>query len=100
MDVTLKTCATFQINKCKLYVPVVTLSVNDNMEFLENTNQGFKRTISWNKYRSEIATQLKNNLVDYLIDPKFINFNIFFVLLFKNGNDDLRETFLVNITCH
>ena len=100
MDVTLKTCATFQINRCKLYVPVVTLSVNDNMEFLENTNQGFKRTISWNKYRSEIATQLKNNLVDYLIDPKFINFNIFFVLLFKNGNDDLRETFLVNITCH
>ena len=34
----------------KLYVPVVTLSVNDNIKFLENIKQGFKKTISWNKY--------------------------------------------------
>ena len=52
---------TFQINNAKLYVPVVTLSVNDNIKFLENIKQGFKRTISWNKYRSEITTQPKNN---------------------------------------
>ena len=40
----------------KLYVPVVTLSINGNITFLENIKQGFKRTISWNKYRSEITT--------------------------------------------
>ena len=47
------------ITSTKLYVPVVTLSINDNIKFLENINQGFKRTISCNKYRSEITTQPK-----------------------------------------
>ena len=43
------TRATFQINNAKLYFPVVTLSINDNIKFLENIKQGFKITISWNK---------------------------------------------------
>ena len=38
--------------------------------------------------RSEITTQPKNNYLDYLIDPTFRCINIFFVLSFKNGNDD------------
>ena len=50
----------FMITSTKLYVPVVTLSINDNIKFLENIKQGFKRTISWNKYRSEITTKPKN----------------------------------------
>ena len=49
--------AAFFVFSAKLYVPVVTLSINDNIKFLENIKQGFKRTISWNKYRSEITTQ-------------------------------------------
>ena len=40
------TSVTFQINNGKLYVPVVTLSINDNIKFLENINQGLKTTIS------------------------------------------------------
>ena len=40
------TGATFQINNAKLYVPVVTLPINDSIKFLENTKQGFKVTIS------------------------------------------------------
>ena len=47
------------ITSCKIYVPVVTLSISTNIKFLENIKQGFKRTISWNKYRSEITTQPK-----------------------------------------
>ena len=39
------TGATFQINNAKFYVPVVMLSINDNIKFLENIEQGFKRTI-------------------------------------------------------
>ena len=35
----------YQINNIKLYGPVVTLSINDNIKFLENMKQGFKRTI-------------------------------------------------------
>ena len=34
------TGATFQINNAKLYVPVVTLSINENVKFLENIKQG------------------------------------------------------------
>ena len=45
--------AIFQINNAKHYAPVVTLRMNDNITFLENIKQGFKRTISWNKYRPE-----------------------------------------------
>ena len=52
---TTTTGATFPINNAKPYIPVVTLSINDNIKFLENT----KRTISWNKYRSEITTHPK-----------------------------------------
>ena len=51
------TGATFQIKMAKLYAPVITLSINDNFKSLENIKQGFKRTISWNKYRSEITKQ-------------------------------------------
>ena len=39
------TGATLQINNAKLYVPVGTLSVNDNIKFFENIKQVFKRTI-------------------------------------------------------
>ena len=49
----------FIITSTKLYVPVFTLSINGNIKFLENIKQGFKRTISWNNYRSEITTQPK-----------------------------------------
>ena len=85
---TTTTGATFQINNVELYVPIVTLSINDNIKFLENIKQRFKRTISWNKYRSEITIQSKNSNLDYLIDPTFKDINRLFVLSFKNGNDD------------
>ena len=68
--------------------------INDNIEFLENIKQGFKRTISWDKYRSKITTQTKNNNLDYLIeldynfDPTFRNINRLFLLSFRNGDDD------------
>ena len=38
-----KTGATFQTSNAKLYVPVVTLSINDNIKFLENIKQGLKK---------------------------------------------------------
>ena len=88
------TGTTFQINNVKLYVSVVTLSINDNIKFLGNIKQGFKRKISWNKYRSEIKTQPKNNNLDYLIDPTFRNINRLFVFSFENGNSDpIRDYF-------
>ena len=64
------------------------MSIKDNTKFLENIKQGFKRTISWSKYRSEITTQPKNNDLDYLIGPTFRNTSRLFVLSFKIGNND------------
>ena len=92
-DVALTTGATFQKNNNKLYVPLVALPVNDNINFLKNIKPGFKRRISWNKCRSEITTQPKNNNLDYLIDPTFRNINTLFVLLFKNGDDDTTKNY-------
>ena len=86
-----KTGAIFQINNVKLYVPVVTLSIDDNKIFLEDTKQGFKGTISWNKYKSEIATQRTKNDFDYLIHPIFRNINRLFVLSLKSDNNDLTR---------
>ena len=59
VEATQTTGATFQINNAKLYVPVATLSINENICFLENIKQGFKGKNSWNKYRSEITTETK-----------------------------------------
>ena len=81
------TGATFQINNAKLYVLVVTLSINDNVTFLENIRQGFKRTISWNKIDLKYQHNQKNINLDYLIDPAIRSINRLFVLLFKNGNN-------------
>ena len=82
------TSAAFQINNSKLYAPVVTWSIYDNIKVLENIKQEFKRTVSCNKYRSGIETQLTNNNLHYLIDLTFTNTNRLFVLSFKTGNDD------------
>ena len=79
------TGATFQVKNAKRYVPVVKLSINDNIK------QGFKITISSNRYSSKLTTQTKNNNLDYLIDPTFRNINRFFVLSFKNGNDNPKR---------
>ena len=68
-------------------VPVVTLSTENDKELLEQLRTGFKRTIKWNKYRSEITNQTKNNNLNYLVDPTFTKVNRVFVLSFENEND-------------
>ena len=44
----------FAITDTKLYVPVVTLSTQDNAKLFQQLKSGFKRTINWNKYKSNI----------------------------------------------
>ena len=45
--------ATFAITDTKLYVPVVTLSTQENTKFLQQLKSGFKRIINCNKYLSK-----------------------------------------------
>ena len=67
------TGATLAINNCKLYVPAVTLSTDDEIKLLTNLKSGFKREIIWNKYRSQMTTEAINNNLNILIDPTFTN---------------------------
>ena len=73
----------FQIKDTKLYVPVVTLSTENDKKLLEQLKSGFKRTIKWNKYRSQMTIQSNNNNLNYLIDPTFTKVNRLFVLSFE-----------------
>ena len=77
--------ATLAINDCKLYIPVVTLSKDDEIKLLTNLKSGFKREIIWNKYRSQMTTEAINNNLNILIDPTFTN--RLFVLAYQNVDD-------------
>ena len=89
------TGATFEITNCKLWVPVVTLSKDDDNELLNHLKSEFKRTISWNKYLSQASNQLANNNLNFFIDPTFTDVNRLFVLSFKNdaANRDNRTSY-------
>ena len=91
--------AAFKITVTNLYVPIVTLSKENDIKLLEKLKPGFKRTIKWNKYRSKMYVQSNNNNLNYLIDSTFKNVNRLFVLSFQRiGEDhikkDYRDSFL------
>ena len=85
------TGATLTINDCKLYIPVVTLSKDDEIKLLTNLKSGFTREIIWNKYRSQMTTEAINNNLNILIDPTFTNVNRLFVLAYQTADD--RQSF-------
>ena len=85
------TGASLAINDCKLYIPVLTLSKNDEINLLTNLKFGFKREIIWNKYRSQMSTEAINNNLNILIDPQFTNVNRLFVLAYQTADD--RQSF-------
>ena len=78
---------TFAITDIKLYVPVVTLSIDDNAKLLQQLKSEFKRTINWNKNEPKTTTQnAPNQYFDFLIEPSFPGVNRLFVLT-SNAND-------------
>ena len=85
------TGASLAINDCKLYIPVVTLSKDDEIKLLTNLKSGFTRQIEWNKYRSQISTEATNNNLNILIYPTFTNVNRLFVLEYQTADD--RQSF-------
>ena len=66
---------------------VVTLSTEDDNKLLEQLKTRFKRTIKWNKYKSEMIKQTKTNYLNYLIDPTLNKVNRLFVLSLENEED-------------
>ena len=86
--------ALFEITDTKLYVPVVTLSNENDIKLLEKLKPEFQKTIKWNKQRLQMSLQNNNNNLSYLIDPTFMNVNRLFVLPFpRNNNTDSRYSF-------
>ena len=86
------TGATLSITGCKLDVPVVTLSKDDEIKLLTNLKSGFKREIIWNKYRSQMTTEVAYKNLNILKDPTFTNVNRLFVLAYRQNNND-RQSF-------
>ena len=82
--------ATFAITNTKLYVPVATLSTQENTKFLQQLKSGFKRVISWNKYLSKPELLAQNPNLNHLVEPSFQGINRLFVLAFEN--DDHRSS--------
>ena len=82
-----RTGAVFAMANCELYVVVVTLLAENESKLLEQSKTEFKRTIQWNKYRSEMSNQARNNNLNCLTDPAFTDVNRLFVLSFENETD-------------
>ena len=78
---------TFAITDTKLYVPVVTLSTQENTKFLQQLKSGFKRIINLNKYLSKPELLAQNPNLNHLVEPSFQGINRLFVLAFENDDD-------------
>ena len=76
---------TFKISDTKLYVPVVTLSIQENAKFLQQLKSGFKRVINWNKYLSKPELLAENLNLNHLVELSFQGVNRLFV--FENDDD-------------
>ena len=70
------------------------MSKENDIKLLEQLKAGFKETVKWNKYGSQMSIQPQNNNLNYLTDPIFTSVNRLFVLSFpRNNNTDSRYSF-------
>ena len=89
--------ATFEITDAKLYVPIVTLSAQDNAKLSKLLGEGFKRSIYWNKYKVidnrvvEIADNNEEKYIRKLLDSSYQGVKRLFALAYYNaeGNNQV-----------
>ena len=84
------TAATFAITDTKLYVPIVTLKTEDNAKLSKLLNEGFKRSIYWNKYKI-IFKSYNNEYIRERLDASFQGVNKLFVLDYESGDNVTNE---------
>ena len=102
--------AIFKITDAKLYVPIVTLSAEDNAKLSKLLSEGFKRSIYWNKYKVidnilvEIAANNEEKYIRELLDSSWQGVKRLFVLAYNNtaGNnqvsvDSFKKYFLPRV---
>ena len=77
----------FAITDTKLYVPIVTLSAEDNVKLSKLLGEGFKRSIYWNKYKViPNKTYDANGYIRKLLDSSYQGVKRLFVLAYDNVN--------------
>ena len=81
-----------KITEAKLYIPVVTLSTQDNIKLLQQLKSNFKRRVNWNKYESSVKTFAKNKYLHYLVNRNFQGVNRLFVLSFENEDNRISHS--------
>ena len=96
------TNTTFKITISKLYVSIVTLSSKDNVKLIKLLEEGFKKPVYWNQYKTKIESKnLDNdNLTRFPVDASFQEVRRLFVLGFdntNNGDKKLKETVTLKI---
>ena len=87
------TCdAVFIINDTKMYVAIVTLSKEDNKDFIEQQHKGFQRSTYWNEYKTKEQNEDANaNMFKYInLDPSFQGVNRLFVMAYSRENNNQR----------
>ena len=105
---TAATTATFRITDAKLYVPIVTLSIEDNSKLTKLLNEGFKRPIYWNEYKVtpnktvEIADPKDVKHIRELLDSSCQRVKRLFVFAYNNtaGNDQVSVDSYKNTFYH
>ena len=83
----------FTMTDTKLYVPIVTLSIEDNEKLTKLLSEGFKRSIYWNKYQTiPNKAYNENHYIKELLDGSYQGVKRLFVLAYKDSDDDNRVT--------
>ena len=81
--------STFKITDAKRYVPVVTLSTEDNAKLSKLLTEGFKRPVYWNKYKIiPNKTYDENDNIRELLDSSYQGVKRLFVLAYNNTAGD------------
>ena len=86
-----ETAATFAITDTKLYVPVVTLKIEDNAKLSELLSDGFKRSVYWNKYKAIFKDHAENSNIRERLDVSFQGVNELFLLAYAHGDNVTNE---------
>ena len=76
----------FTITDTNLYVPIITLSIQDNAKLLQQLKSGFKRTINWNKYELKVTVEQQKWYLDFLINTSLQGVIRLFVLSLENND--------------
>ena len=86
--------STFTIKDAKLYVPVVTLPIEDNAKLTKLLSEGFKKSAYWNKYKViPNKTYNQDKYIRELLDASYQGVKRLFVLAYdNNAGDDLVTT--------